>query len=238
LKDTYVIVSAHYDHLGVRRGCDRQKEDCIYNGADDDGSGTVALLAIAETLAKNPPPKRSVLFVWHCGEEKGLWGSRYFVENPTIPLDRIVTQINIDMIGRSKAEGDANPANAKLSGPNEVFVIGSKMMSTQLGELSENTNHAYLNLQLNYLYDDPKDPNQFFYRSDHYNYAKNGIPIIFYFDGEHEDYHRPGDEPQKIDYQKMEKVTRTVFVTLWELAERTTRPVVDKPLSKDVTANN
>jgi len=142
------------------------------------------------------------------------------------------------MIGRSKPAGDANPANASLAGPNEIYVIGSKMMSTQLGELSEATNHAYMNLKLNYLYDDPKDPNQFFYRSDHFNYAKHGIPIIFYFDGEHEDYHRPGDHPDKIDYAKMEKVTRTVFVTLWELAERPARPVVDKPLSKDVTGEN
>ena len=245
LKNEYVALGAHYDHVGTGApGGGRMPSmkgdtsDIIWNGADDDGSGTVALLSIAETLSKNPPPKRSVLFVWHCAEEKGLWGSRYYVENPTIPLAQIVTQINIDMIGRSKAEGDTNPANAKLSGPNEIFVIGSKMMSTQLGELSENTNHAYLNLKLNYLYDDPADPNKFFYRSDHFNYAKNGIPIIFYFDGEHEDYHRPGDHPEKIDYQKMEKVTRTVFVTLWELAERATRPVVDKPLSKDVTANN
>jgi hypothetical protein len=246
LKGEYVALGAHYDHVGTGApgGAGRAPSlkgdttDTIWNGADDDGSGTVALLSIAETLAKNPPPKRSVLFVWHCGEEKGLWGSRYFVENPTIPLDKIVTQINIDMIGRSKAVDDTNPANAKLSGPNEIFVIGSKMMSTQLGELSESTNHAYLNLSLSYKYDDPKDPNRFFYRSDHYNYAKNGIPIIFYFDGEHEDYHRPGDEPQKIDYAKMEKVTRTVFVTLWELAERGARPVVDKPLAKDVTDNN
>ena len=141
------------------------------------------------------------------------------------------------MIGRSRADGDTNPDNAKLSGPNEIYVIGSKMMSTQLGELSENTNHAYLNLSLNYKYDDPKDPNRFFYRSDHYNYARKGVPIIFYFDGEHEDYHRPGDEPQKIDYQKMEKVTRTVFVTMWELANMPVRPKVDKPLSPDVSAD-
>ncbi|HKQ51977.1 MAG TPA: M20/M25/M40 family metallo-hydrolase [Pyrinomonadaceae bacterium] len=246
LKNEYVALGAHYDHVGTGApgGAGRapslngDTSDTIWNGADDDGSGTVALLAMAETLAKNPPPKRSVLFVWHCAEEKGLWGSQYFVENPTIPLDRIVTQINIDMIGRSRPEGDTNPANAHLAGPNEIYVIGSKMMSTQLGELSEATNHAYMNLKLNYLYDDPKDPNQFFYRSDHFNYAKNGVPIIFYFDGEHEDYHRPGDQPEKIDYPKMEKVTRTVFVTLWELAERPTRPVVDKPLSKDVTDNN
>jgi hypothetical protein len=243
LKNEYVALGAHYDHVGMgapgggRRAAAGSTNDIIWNGADDDGSGTTALLAIAETLGKNPPPKRSVLFVWHCGEEKGLWGSRYFTENPTIPLDRVVTQINIDMIGRSKAAGDTNPDNAKLSGPNEIFVIGSKMMSTQLGELSENTNHAYLNLSLNYQYDDPKDPNRFFYRSDHYNYAKKGVPIIFYFDGEHEDYHRPGDEPQKIDYQKMEKVTRTVFVTLWELANMSVRPKVDKPLPAAVSVD-
>lgn len=245
LKNEYVAIGSHYDHVGTGApGGGRapslkgDTSDTIWNGADDDGSGTVAMLAIAETLAKNPPAKRSVLFVWHCGEEKGLWGSRYFVENPTVPLANIVTQINLDMIGRSRPEGDTNPANAKLAGPNEIYVIGSKMMSTQLGELSENTNHAYLNLKLNYLYDDPKDPNRFFYRSDHYNYAKNGIPIIFYFDGEHEDYHRPGDHPDKIDYPKMEKVTRTIFVTLWELANRATRPVVDKPLAADVADDN
>jgi Zn-dependent M28 family amino/carboxypeptidase len=244
LKNEYVALGAHYDHVGTGApgggriaSAKGDTSDIIWNGADDDGSGTTAILSIAETLSKNPPPKRSVLFVWHCGEEKGLWGSRYFTENPTIPLDKVVTQINIDMIGRSRAAGDTNPLNAKLSGPNEVYVIGSKMMSTQLGELSENTNHAYLNLTLNYQYDDPKDPNRFFYRSDHYNYAKKGVPIIFYFDGEHEDYHRPGDEPQKIDYQKMEKVTRTVFVTMWELANMPTRPRVDKTLSADVTVD-
>ncbi|HYJ48080.1 MAG TPA: M28 family peptidase [Pyrinomonadaceae bacterium] len=243
LKNEYVALGAHYDHVGTgapgggRAPSINNPSDVIWNGADDDGSGTTALLSIAETLGKNPPPKRSVLFVWHCGEEKGLWGSRYFTENPTIPLDRVIAQINIDMIGRSRAQGDTNPLNAKLSGPNEIFVIGSKMMSTQLGELSESTNHAYLNLTLNYQYDDPKDPNRFFYRSDHYNYAKKGVPIIFYFDGEHEDYHRPGDEPQKIDYQKMEKVTRTVFVTMWELANMAVRPKVDKPLSADVAVD-
>lgn len=243
LKNEYVALGAHYDHVGMgapgggRRADPKRPNDIIWNGADDDGSGTTALLAIAETLGKNPPPKRSVLFVWHCGEEKGLWGSRYFTDNPTVPLSQIVTQINIDMIGRSKLAGDTNPDNAKLSGPNEIYVIGSKMMSTQLGELSENMNHAYLNLTLNYKYDDPKDPNRFFYRSDHFNYARKGIPIIFYFDGEHEDYHRPGDEPQKIDYQKLEKVTRTVFVTLWELANMPARPKVDKPLPAEVTMN-
>ncbi len=228
LKDEYVAVGAHYDHVGIGLPVNG---DAIYNGADDDGSGTTALLAMAEALAKAPKrPKRSVLFVWHAGEEKGLWGSRYFSENPTIPLNQIVTQINIDMIGRSKKEGDANPRNANLSGPDEVYVIGSKMMSTELGALTEKVNKDYLNLAFNYRYDDPTDPNRFFFRSDHYNYAKKGIPIVFFFDGEHEDYHRPGDEVQKIDFQKMEKITRTVYMLLWDVANLAVRPKVDKQL--------
>jgi Zn-dependent M28 family amino/carboxypeptidase len=228
LKDEYVAVGAHYDHLGVGAPVNG---DAIYNGADDDGSGTTALLGMAEALAKAPKrPKRSVLFVWHAGEEKGLWGSRYFTDYPTIPLEKIVTQINIDMIGRSKKEGDTNVRNANLSGPNEVYVIGSKMMSTELGELTDTVNKDYLNIAFNYRYDDPTDPNRFFFRSDHYNYAKKGIPIVFFFDGVHEDYHQPGDEVQKIDFQKMEKVTRTVYMLLWEVANRATRPKVDKQL--------
>ncbi len=228
LKDEYVALGAHYDHVGIGLPVNG---DAIYNGADDDGSGTTALLAMAEALAKAPKrPKRSVLFVWHAGEEKGLWGSRYFTDYPTIPLEKIVTQINIDMIGRSKKEGDTNVRNQNLSGPNEVYVIGSKMMSTELGELTETVNKDYLNLAFNYRYDDPTDPNRFFFRSDHYNYAKKGIPIVFFFDGEHEDYHRPGDEVQKIDFQKMEKITRTVYMLLWEVANRATRPKVDKQL--------
>ena len=228
LKDEYVALGAHYDHVGIGVPVNG---DAIYNGADDDGSGTTALLAMAEALAKAPKrPKRSVLFVWHAGEEKGLWGSRYFSEYPTIPLNKIVTQLNIDMIGRSKKEGDANVRDANLSGPNEVYVIGSKMMSTELGELTEKVNKDYLNLAFNYRYDDPRDPNRFFFRSDHYNYAKKGIPIVFFFDGEHEDYHRPGDEVQKIDFQKMEKITRTVYMLLWEVANLAARPKVDKQL--------
>jgi len=228
LKNEYVALGAHYDHVGIGLPLNG---DSIYNGADDDGSGTTALLAMAEALAKAAKrPKRSVLFVWHAGEEKGLWGSRYFTDYPTVPLNKIVTQINIDMIGRSKKEGDTNPRNKNLSGPNEVFVIGSKMMSTELGELTETVNKDYLNLAFDYRFDDPTDPNRFFFRSDHYNYAKKGIPIVFFFDGEHEDYHRPGDEVQKIDFAKMEKITRTVYMLLWEVANRATRPVVDKTL--------
>ncbi|HVS80817.1 MAG TPA: M28 family peptidase [Pyrinomonadaceae bacterium] len=228
LKNEYVAVGAHYDHIGI---CAPGTADPICNGADDDGSGTTALLGMAEAISHaKQRPKRSVLFVWHCGEEKGLWGSRYFTEYPTIPLAQIVTQLNIDMIGRSKKDGDTDPRNANLSGPNQIYVIGSKMMSTELGELTESVNRSFLNIQFDYRYDDPNDPNRFFFRSDHYNYARKGIPIVFFFDGVHEDYHRPGDEPQKIDYQKMEKVARTVYMMLWEVANRATRVKVDKQL--------
>ncbi|HYE64657.1 MAG TPA: M28 family peptidase, partial [Pyrinomonadaceae bacterium] len=208
--------------------------DAIYNGADDDGSGTTAVLTLAETFAKGQRPKRSILFIWHCGEEKGLWGSEYFTKHPTVDLKQVITQLNIDMIGRSKKEGDTHPRNRELSGPNEIYVIGSKMMSTELGELSERVNKSYLNLSFNYRYDNPHDPNRFFFRSDHFNYARKGIPIIFYFDGVHEDYHRPGDSPDKIDYEKMEKVARTIYLTAWELAEMANRPQVDKKLPPEM----
>jgi Peptidase family M28 len=233
LKSEYVAVGAHYDHIGI---CAPGTADPICNGADDDGSGTTSILAMAEAISHaKQRPKRSVLFVWHCGEEKGLWGSRYFTDYPTIPLAQIVTQLNIDMIGRSKKDGDTNPRNATLSGPNQIYVIGSTMMSTELGALSASVNKSYLNLQYDLKYDDPADPNRFFFRSDHYNYARKGIPIIFFFDGVHEDYHRPGDEAQKIDYEKMEKVARTVYMTLWEVANLPARPKVDKPLPAQLT---
>ena len=232
LKNEYVALGAHYDHVGVGFPVNG---DAIYNGADDDGSGTTAVLAMAEALAKaRVRPKRSVLFVWHAGEERGLWGSRYFTSYPTLPLAKIVAQINIDMIGRSKKEGDTNVRNQELSGPNEIYVIGSRMMSTDLGDLVASVNKQYLNLTYDYRYDDPADPNRFFFRSDHYNYASNGIPIVFFFDGEHEDYHKPGDSVDKIDFQKMENVARTIYVTLWEVANRPARPVVDKHLPQQL----
>ena len=235
LKNEYVALGAHYDHVGVGAPVNG---DAIYNGADDDGSGTTALLGIAEALAKAATrPKRSVLFVWHAGEEKGLWGSRYFTQFPTLPLDKIVTQINIDMIGRSKQDGDTNIRNKNLSGPNEIFVIGSRMMSTELGMLTETVNKQYLNLTYDYRYDDPADPNRFFFRSDHINYARKGIPIVFFFDGEHEDYHRPGDSVDKIDFQKMEKITRTIYMMVWEIGNLKARPVVDKQLPAGARGN-
>jgi Zn-dependent M28 family amino/carboxypeptidase len=228
LKAEYVALGAHYDHVGTGTAI---SGDAVRNGADDDGTGTVALMAIADALTKAPRhPKRSVLFVWHMGEEEGLWGSQYFTRYPTVPIDKIVAQLNIDMIGRSKASGDTTAANKDLSGQNEVYVIGSKMMSTELGELSEAVNDAYLKLSFNYKYDDPKDPEQFFYRSDHINYARKKIPIIFYFTGVHAEYHQPNDDVSKIDFPKYEKVTRTIYATLWEIGEMKTRPKVDKEL--------
>ena len=246
LKSEYVAIGAHYDHVGKGLPSedpykfpakDKTTTDVIYNGADDDGSGTVAVLMMAEALSRAARPKRSVLFVWHCGEEKGLWGSQYFTEFPTIPLKQIIAQLNIDMIGRSRPAGDANPANKNLTRPNEVYVIGSRMMSTDLGQLSEAVNKSFLNLGFNYKYDDPNDPEKFFYRSDHFNYARKGIPIIFYMDGDHEDYHRPSDSVDKIDFQQLEKVTRTIFATAWELANTAQRPRVDKQLPFNVVGN-
>ena len=141
------------------------------------------------------------------------------------------------MIGRSRKADDSNPRNAGLTGPNEIYVIGSRMMSSQLAELSEKVNQSYLNLQFNYKYDDPNDKERLFFRSDHYNYAKKGIPIIFYFDGIHEDYHRQSDHPDKIDYEKMEKVTRTIFAKMWRLANQPTRPAVDRQLPSQLAGN-
>ncbi|MFN2407600.1 MAG: M20/M25/M40 family metallo-hydrolase [Pyrinomonadaceae bacterium] len=236
LKTEYVALGAHYDHVGS--GCPPAGNDTICNGADDDGSGTTAMLGMAEALAKSPTrPKRSILFVWHCGEEKGLWGSRYFTENPTVPLDKIVAQINMDMIGRSKKVGDTNPRNSELTGPDSIYLIGSTMMSTELGEIVNTVNKSYLNMTFDTRYDDPKDPNRFFYRSDHFNYARKGIPIIFFFDGVHEDYHGASDTADKIDYEKMEKVTRTIYMTTWEIANRPARLKVDKPLPSQITGS-
>ena len=232
LKQEYVALGAHYDHIGLSSsGTDR-----INNGADDDGSGTVALLNMAEALVRgNVKTRRSWLFVWHAGEEKGLWGSRYFVEHPTVPLDKIIVQLNVDMIGRSKKAGDTVSANGNLTGPSEIYVIGSKMMSSTLGALSERVNKDYLDLSFNYKYDNPSDPSRFFFRSDHYNYAKKGIPIIFYFDGVHQDYHRVSDEVAAIDFSKMERVTRTIYSTAYALAELPTRPAVDRQLPAQLT---
>ncbi len=245
LRKEMVAIGAHYDHIGVNQNA--PGPDKIFNGADDDGSGTVAVLSIAEALVKAPKrPKRSVLFVWHCGEEKGLWGSEYFNKFPTVDIKQVIAQLNIDMIGRSKKPGysarcDTNPppgrkpCNETLSGENQVYVIGKDMMSSTLGNIVSGANSGYLNLNYDTRYDDPKDTNRFFFRSDHYNYAVNGIPVAFWFDGEHEDYHGAGDSPDKIDYAKMEKVSRTILITLLKLADLKERPKVDKQLPAELT---
>ncbi|MDQ3014042.1 MAG: M28 family peptidase, partial [Acidobacteriota bacterium] len=256
LKSEYIAVGAHYDHVGVRPASDEGKTDTwaryknfldsagrtggkdnLWNGADDDGSGTAAVLSIAEALAKNPRPKRSLLLVWHAGEEKGLLGSAYIADHPPVPIKQIIAQLNIDMIGRTRPAGDAKKQNENLTGVDEIYVIGSKLMSTELGQLSEAVNNGYLKLKLNYKYDDTNDRERLFYRSDHFNYARKGIPIIFYFDGVHEDYHQAGDHVEKIDFDKMEKVTRTVFATMWKLANASARPKVDKPLPAQYSGN-
>ncbi|HVL39088.1 MAG TPA: M28 family peptidase [Fimbriimonadaceae bacterium] len=220
LKLEYIALGSHYDHVGMGGNA----EDKIFNGADDDGSGTVALLEIAHALATGKRPKRSVLFVWHAGEEQGLWGSRYFVNNPTVPLKSIVAQLNIDMIGRSKQPGDQNPRNALLSGPNGLFVIGPNHSSRDLGKIFEQANASLYHLKLDPMYDEPNHPERLFFRSDHYSYAQKGIPILFFFTGLHEDYHGVGDEVHKIDFTKMERISRTIYATVWMLGNRSDRP--------------
>lgn len=211
-----IVISAHYDHVGVKDGV-------VYNGADDDASGNVAILEIAKAFQNakkvGAGPKRSILFLHVTGEERGLLGSDYYTQNPVFPLANTVVNLNIDMIGR------CDPENC---GKDYVYVIGSDMLSSDLKKISENANSTNTNLELNYKYDDPKDPQRLYYRSDHYNFAKNGIPVAFYFDGIHEDYHQPTDDPDKIDYSALQKRTQLIFATAWELANRKDRIVVDR----------
>ncbi len=211
-----IVISSHYDHVG------KNKDGVVYNGADDDGSGTVALLELAEAFNKakkdGKGPKRSILFLHVTAEEIGLQGSRFYTENPVFPLASTVVNLNIDMIGRSDPENE---------GKDYVYVIGSEMLSSELKTISEAANKKTTNLELNYKYDDPKDTMRLYYRSDHYNFAKNNIPVAFYFDGIHEDYHKTTDDPEKIDYELLQKRTQLVFATAWELANRDARIIVD-----------
>lgn len=218
--DEYLVISSHLDHIGVTQ------DGQINNGADDDGSGSVALLEIAEAFKKAKDegngPKRSIIFLHVTGEEKGLLGSKYYTDyDPIIPLEQTIANLNIDMIGRI----DPN----RIGDRNYIYLIGSDKLSTELHNLSEEINEKYMQLELDYKYNDENDPNRFYYRSDHYNFAKNNIPIIFYFNGTHEDYHQPGDTPDKINYDLLENRTRLVFHTAWEVANRDEKVVVDKP---------
>lgn len=214
----YLVISSHLDHIGITGDGE------INNGADDDGSGSVALLEIAEAFKKAADagngPKRSILFLHVTGEEKGLLGSQYYTDvNPIVPLANTVANLNIDMIGRidPKREGDRN----------YIYLIGSDKLSLELHNLSEEVNKKFTNIELDYTYNDENDPNRFYYRSDHYNFAKNNIPIIFYFNGTHDDYHRPSDTPDKINYDLLENRSRLIFHTAWEIVNREQKLKVD-----------
>jgi len=209
--DEYIVISSHLDHIGIKNGE-------INNGADDDGSGTVALLEIAEAFKMaadvGQGPKRSLIFLHVTGEEKGLLGSSYYAKNPLYPLTQTMTNLNVDMIGRTDPKREDKD-------PNYIYLIGSDRLSQDLHDISEATNTKYTQFKLDYTFNEEKDPNRFYYRSDHYNFAKNNIPVIFYFSGTHEDYHKPGDTPDKIMYDLLAKRTQLIFYTAWELANRT-----------------
>lgn len=212
-----IVISAHYDHIGVMG-------DKVYNGADDDGSGTVAVIELAQAFSEAKKagfgPQRSIVFMGMTGEEKGLLGSEYYSEHPIFPLENTVTNLNIDMIGRLD--------EAHADNENYVYLIGTNMLSQELHDISEQANATYKNIGLDYTFNDKDDPNRFYYRSDHYNFAKHGVPVIFYFNGVHEDYHKHTDTVDKILFDKMENITQLVFYTAWEIANRENRPLVDK----------
>ena len=223
LKSEILVISAHYDHEGLTASGD----DKVFNGADDDGSGTTGVIMMAEAFAKakkaGKGPKRSILFMTVVGEEKGLLGSDWYSENPVFPLKNTIADLNIDMIGRTGTEYQTRPDST-----NYVYVIGSDKLSTELRQISETANKTYTKLHLDYKFDDPNDTERIYYRSDHYNFAKHGIPIIFYFNGVHEDYHKASDEIGKINFPLLAKRAQLAYYTAWELANRATRPVVDK----------
>lgn len=212
-KDELIVVTAHYDHIGKNEGAGN---DVINNGADDDGSGTVAVMALANAFAQakknGEGPRRSMLFMTVTGEELGLFGSEYYVSNPVFPLTQTITNLNIDMIGRRDTDNEGKS--------DYVYVIGSDKLSTELHTLHEQVNKTYTNLRFDYVYNDEQHPERLYYRSDHWNFAKNNIPIIFYFDGIHRDYHEVSDEVEKIDFPLLRKRTQLVFHTAWELANR------------------
>ena len=211
LKDELLIITAHYDHLG-------KHDSLIFNGADDDASGVSAALEIAEAfmLAKKEGngPRRSILIMPVSGEEKGLLGSRYYTDNPIYPLENTVANLNIDMIGRLDDWHDNG---------NYVYLIGSDRLSYDLHDLNEKINDEYIGIDLDYRFNDKDDPNRYYYRSDHYNFAKNNIPVIFYFNGVHEDYHKPSDTIEKLDFDKINTITKLIFLTAWEIANRDDR---------------
>lgn len=218
LRHEVLVMSAHLDHVGMRDGE-------IYNGADDDGSGTSTILEIARVISElaqedDSYPRRSLLIFFANAEEKGLLGSAYYADNPLYPLANTVTNLNVDMIGRRD--------EAHMDNPYYVYIIGSDKLSSDLHHINEGVNQSLTNLQLDYTYNDEADPNRFYYRSDHYNFAKNDIPVIFYFTGVHEDYHQPTDTIEKIEFPKMLTIGQLIFGTAWEILNRDERPKVDQ----------
>jgi len=217
LAEDLIILTAHYDHFGIDNGE-------IYYGADEDGSGTAALMEIAEAFVpaanEGKRPRRSILIMPVSGEEKGLLGSSFYVNFPVFPLSATIANLNIDLIGR------LDEAHQNYS--NYVYLIGSDKLSTELHKISENVKKACFNITLDYTYNHDNHPNKLYYRSDHYNFAKNNIPAIFHFTGIHEDYHKLSDTADKLDVQKMENITWLIFYTAWELANKDTRPKFDK----------
>ena len=216
--DEYIILTAHLDHVGIEDGE-------IYNGADDDGSGSMALLEIAQAfkLAEldGNRPKRSIVILHVSAEEKGLLGSKYYVENPLYSLDKTITNLNVDMIGRTDPTRESNNENY-------IYLIGTDRLSSMLHETSEKVNRKTVNLELDYRFNAWDDPNRFYERSDHWHFAKNNIPVIFYFSGTHEDYHMPTDTPDKIRYNLLTKRARLIFHTAWEIANMDERIEVDQ----------
>ena len=221
LKNEYLFLTAHYDHLG-------KDDNVIYYGADDDGSGTVSILELAEAFAKAKAtgigPRRTIVFMAVSGEEKGLLGSEYYTDHPLLPLDKVTANLNIDMIGRS------DPKRNYGDSLNYVYVVGDDKLSSDLRIISEATNKKYTGLELDYKYNDPDDKEFIYYRSDHYNFAKHGVPIIFYFNGTHADYHKPTDTPDKINYSLLSKRAQFIFYTAWEMANRNEMLKRDLPL--------
>lgn len=220
-KDEVIVITAHYDHIGKKT---TGTGDLINNGADDDGSGTVSVLELARVFAKAKAegngPRRSMLFMTVTAEEVGLLGSQFYVEHPIFPLEKTVANLNIDMVGRWDAEHKGKS--------DYVYVIGSDKLSSELHEISERNNKLHTRLLFDYTYNDENHPTNLYKRSDHWNFAKNGIPIVFYFDGIHEDYHQPSDEVGKIDFDLMAKRAKSMFFTAWEIANRENRLVVDR----------
>ena len=216
LKDEVLVVSAHYDHVGMRG-------DNVFNGADDNGSGTSTVLEIAEAFVEakkqGKGPRRSILFLLVSGEEKGLLGSEYYASHPIFPLEQTIADINVDMVGRVDDE--------HLDDPYYIYVIGSDRLSTELHDINERMNKKYTDLELDYTYNAEDDPNRYYYRSDHYNFAVNGIPSIFFFNGTHADYHQASDTVEKINFEKMERIGRLVFHTAWQLSNQDRRIEVD-----------